>query len=41
MPKSIFVDPKEVRSKGAIRIDDIPMNQYSETLQESRVRFSD
>ncbi len=41
MPKSIFVDPKEVRKKGMIQIDDIPMNQYSETLQMSRARFSD
>ncbi len=41
MPKSIFVDPKEVRKKGTIHIDDIPMNQYSEALQTSRARFSD
>ncbi|MBO5213316.1 MAG: dehydrogenase [Clostridia bacterium] len=41
MPKSIFVDPKEVRKKGTLHIDDIPMNQYSETLQESRGRFTD
>lgn len=41
MPKSIFVDPKEVRSKGTIRIDDIPMNQYDVPLKDARSRFSD
>ncbi len=41
MPKSIFVDPKQVRKKGVLHIDDIPMNQYSKTLSESRDRFSD
>jgi 2-oxoisovalerate dehydrogenase E1 component len=28
MPKSIVVDPKVVRKKGKIKIDDIPLNQY-------------
>ncbi len=41
MPKSIFVDPAEVRKKGTIRIDDIPMNQYSKTIQDAREDFSD
>ena len=40
MPKSIFVDPAEVRKKGTIRIDDIPMNQYSKTIQDSKEHFS-
>ncbi len=41
MPKSIFVDPKEVRKKGMIHIDDIPMNQYSQSLREARNYYSD
>lgn len=41
MPKSIFVDPQEVRSKGFITIDRIPMNQYSKTFSEERKNFSD
>ncbi len=41
MPKSIFVDPKDVRKKGTIRMDDIPMNQYSETIQQARAQYSD
>lgn len=41
MPKSIFVDPKEVRKAGKITFADIPMNQYSETVEQARGRFSD
>ncbi|MDR0388448.1 MAG: dehydrogenase, partial [Spirochaetaceae bacterium] len=28
MPKSIFIDPKEVRKPGMLKIADIPLNQY-------------
>ncbi|MDR2483040.1 MAG: hypothetical protein LBD08_08625, partial [Treponema sp.] len=28
MPKSIVVDPKEVRKPGMLKIKDIPVNQY-------------
>jgi len=41
VPKSIFVDPKEVRRPGLIHIKDIPMNQFSKSLSECRERFSD
>jgi len=41
MPKSIFVDPKEVRKKGQITFADIPMNQYTDTMQQARSKFSD
>ncbi len=34
MPKSIFVDPKNVRKKGMISIPQIPMNQYDRTLTD-------
>ncbi len=35
MPKSIFVDPKQVRQKGMISIPSIPMNQYDLPLAEA------
>src|SRR4030066_813229 len=28
MPKSIFIDPKEVRKSQILKINDIPINQY-------------
>ncbi len=34
MPKSLFIDPKEVRKKGYIHIDDIPLNQYQPDIKE-------
>ncbi len=41
MPKSMFVDPKEVRKPGMIHFDDIPMNQYSKTVQDARADYTD
>lgn len=41
MPKSIFVDPKEVRQQGFLHLDDIPMNQYSKSVADVRDEFSD
>ena len=41
MPKSLFVDPNEVRKPGMIHIDDIPMNQYSKTVPQARTEFAD
>ena len=32
MPKSIFVDPAEVRKSGTIKIKDIPVNQYKNSF---------
>ncbi len=34
MPKSIFVNPDEVRAPGKIVFQDIPMNVYQKTVQE-------
>ncbi len=34
MPKSLFIDPEEVRKKGYIHINDIPLNQYQPDFQQ-------
>lgn len=34
MPKSQFVSPTELRAKGTITFDDIPVNQYNKTIAE-------
>ncbi len=34
MPKSIYVDPVEVRKPGKVTFNDIPVNQYSKTVAE-------
>ena len=31
MPKSLFVDPAEVRAPGKVTFSDIPVNQYHKT----------
>ena len=36
MPKSLFVDPKEVRKAGFVHFEDIPVNQYNKTLAEEK-----
>ncbi len=41
MPKSQFIDPKEVRKAGQITFDPIPVNQYNKSLKEERSSFSD
>jgi 2-oxoisovalerate dehydrogenase E1 component len=33
MPKSIFIDPKEVRKPGRLKIADIPLNQYKSDFE--------
>ena len=40
MPKSQFVDPKEVRQKGEITFDPIPLNQYDRTVERELERYS-
>lgn len=40
MPKSQFVDPNEVRKSGWIKFHDIPVNQYSKTIEEEKANFS-
>jgi 2-oxoisovalerate dehydrogenase E1 component len=34
MPKVLFIDPNEMRKKGFIQIDAIPMNQYKPDIKE-------
>ena len=41
MPKSQYIDPREVRKAGRITFNEIPVNSYNKTLQEERSRFSD
>jgi 2-oxoisovalerate dehydrogenase E1 component len=40
MPKSQFIDPKEVRKKGKITIKNIPVNNYSKSIEEEKNNFS-
>lgn len=40
MPRSQFIDPKKVLSPGYIHFDDIPVNQYSRTLDEEKTLYS-
>lgn len=40
MPKSLFVDPKKVREPGFIKFEDIPMNQYSKSIDEEKAIYS-
>ncbi|MBO5727874.1 MAG: dehydrogenase, partial [Oscillospiraceae bacterium] len=34
MPKSLFVDPAEVRAPGKVTFQDIPVNQYKKTIAQ-------
>jgi len=40
MPKSQFIDPKEVRKAGKLNFKPVPVNQYSKTLKEETKSFS-
>ena len=40
MPKTQFVDPKEVRKSGYIKFNDIPVNQYNKTIEEEKKNFT-
>ena len=39
MPKSIIVDPKDVRKQGKLKIKDIPLNQYKPDFEKEEKRF--
>jgi len=39
MPKSIVVDPNEVRKSNVIKIDDIPVNQYSSNFKSELEKY--
>lgn len=41
MPKSQFIDPKEVRKPGFVEFQPIPVNQYQKTVKEERANFTD
>ena len=41
MPKSLFVDPQQLRSGGKITFTDIPVNAYNTPLAEEKQRFGD
>ena len=40
MPKSLFIDPKDVRKKGKIEFADIPVNQYNRTIEQEKGNFT-
>ena len=33
MPRSILIDPREVRKRGVIKIKDIPLNRYKPDIE--------
>jgi 2-oxoisovalerate dehydrogenase E1 component len=39
MPKSVFVDPKQIREQGSIKFADIPVNTYKTPFAEEVERF--
>ncbi len=41
MPKALFVDPRTLFESRVIGFTDIPVNAYSKTLDEERLRYSD
>ncbi len=41
MPKEMFLDPKKVRAKGALKFNDIPLNAYDKTVSDERKNYSD
>ena len=40
MPKSLFIDPKFIRSSGKISFTDIPVNVYNKTVEDEKQNFS-
>ena len=36
MPKSLPIDPEDVRKPGEITFDPIPVNQYAKTIKEEK-----
>ncbi len=40
MPKNQYINPDEVRKPGQIEFTPIPVNQYSKTIEEEKVNFS-
>lgn len=40
MPKSLFINPEEVRQSGTIKFQDIPVNQYNKTIADEKANYS-
>ena len=40
MPKSQFIDPKQVRKAGFIKYEKTPVNQYNKTIEEEKANYS-
>ncbi|WHH61534.1 alpha-ketoacid dehydrogenase subunit alpha/beta [Petroclostridium sp. X23] len=40
MPKSLYIDPNEVRKSGWVKFNDIPVNQYNKSIDEEKDNFS-
>jgi 2-oxoisovalerate dehydrogenase E1 component len=40
MPKSQFIDPKEMRQPGKITFGTIPVNQYNKTIEDEKKNYS-
>lgn len=40
MPKSLFIDPREVRKARKITFKEIPVNQYDKSLEDEKENFS-
>jgi 2-oxoisovalerate dehydrogenase E1 component len=40
MPKSQFVDPRDIRNSGKITFKDIPVNQYNKSIEEEKANFT-
>src|SRR5665648_306206 len=41
MPKSIFIDPKEVRKPQILKINDIPINQYKPDIKKEIKKYGE
>lgn len=40
MPKSIYVDPNELRKPGKIKMHDIPVNQYNKSVADEKENYT-
>ena len=41
MPKSLYVDPIEMRKSGKITFDEIPVNVYNKSIKDERKKYGD
>ncbi len=41
MPKSQFIDPKDIRKPGKLTFGSIPLNQYNKSIADERKNFAD